>query len=206
MSRFEACSELSIKTFQYFTSSYRDIIKERDKDFYKYNTTDLDNFSFVINKYSGKDYTLLNNYLRDGVVDYNSKYDENDLKSWAWCLHSSLQYRTSNVENGTEVYRGISHRAPYDWEEGDRFYFGEFVSTSKLKEKAEAFAINNTLLVIKITNNGNNGNNNYCRDISKISKYPEEEEILITSFCRYEITDIDRDDNLDIFYLDCLGY
>ena len=63
------------------------------------------------------------------------------------------------------------------------------------------------MLVIKIKNNGNNGNNNYCRDISEISQYPEE-EILLTAFCRYEITDIRKGGyyDPDIFYLDCIGY
>ena len=72
---------------------------------------------------------------------------------------------------------------------------------------AEQFAKGVTMLVINIKNNGNNGNNNYCRDISDISQYPEE-EILLTALCRYEITDIRRGGpyDPDVFYLDCIGY
>ena len=201
MSRIEVGSYQTIKTFQYFTPSYREIIKEKDKSFYEYNLSEEDNFDFVINEYSGNDYWCLNNYLRDGSV---KKYDEDDLKSWAWCLHSSLQYLRSNVPNGEEVYRGISRPAP-NWRKGDCFYFGEFVSTSTDYGVAERFSDGNTLLVITITNNGNNGNNNYCRDISNISKYKNEKEILITAFCRYKVTDYERGDP-DIFYLDCIGY
>ena len=147
----------------------------------------------------------LNNYLRDGVVDED--YTEKELKSWAWCLHSSLQYLKSNVSNGEEVYRGISRYAPSDWRDGSRFYFGEFVSTSVDYSVAERFAKGKTILVIKIRNNGDNGNNNYCRDISEISQYTEA-EILLTAFCRYEITDIRRGDlyDPDLIYVDCIGY
>ena len=129
------------------------------------------------------------------------------LRSWAWCLHSSLQYLRSNVSNGQEVYRGISRYAPSNWTEGSRFYFGEFVSTSVDYSVAEDFSKGKTILVIKIKNNGNNGNNNYCRDITEISQY-DEDEILLTAFCRYEITDVRKGNSYepDVFYLDCIGY
>jgi hypothetical protein len=207
MSRLAVSSYQPIKTFQYFTPSYKEIIREKDKSIYDENDgSKWDNFEYVINKYTGNDYWVLNDYLRDGVVTDNN-YTAKDLKSWAWCLHSSLEYFTSNVSNGEEVYRGISIEAPRDWRVGSRFYFAEFVSTSVDYSVAEQFAKGVTMLVIKIKNNGNNGNNNYCRDISEISQYPEE-EILLTAFCRYEITDIRKGGyyDPDIFYLDCIGY
>lgn len=64
MSRLEVQSKKTIKTFQYFTDDYKKIIKERDKSFYDSNKSELDNFSFVINKYTGNDYWCLNDYLR----------------------------------------------------------------------------------------------------------------------------------------------
>ncbi len=70
-----------------------------------------------------------------------SGFSEDELKSWAYCLHSSLQFRTSNVKNGTVVYRGISVSAPKDWKVGKRFYFGEFVSTSLSEEVAKNFCL-----------------------------------------------------------------
>ena len=205
MSRIEVSSYQPIKTFQYFTPSYKEIIREKDKSIYEENDgSEYDNFEYVISEYSGDDYWKLNDYLRDDVV---KGFTKKRLRSWAWSLHSSLQYLRSNVSNGQEVYRGISRYAPSDWREGSRFYFGEFVSTSVDYSVAEDFSKGKTILVIKIKNNGNNGNNNYCRDITEISQY-DEGEILLTAFCRYEITDIRKGNSYepDVFYMDCIGY
>ena len=199
MSRLEVGAKKSIKTMQYFTDKYREIIKERDKSFYDNNKTELDNFAYVINRYTGYEYWYLNNYLRDGTIE---GFSEKELKSWAYCLHSSLQFRTSNVKNGTIVYRGVSFPAPKDWKVGKRFYFGEFVSTSLDIEVAKDFANGFTLLVITLKNNGVNGRNNYCRYIEDITNIPGEEEVLITAFCIYTITKIDG----NTYYLDCEGY
>lgn len=199
MSRLEVQSKKTIKTFQYFTDDYKKIIKERDKSFYDSNKSELDNFSFVINKYTGNDYWCLNDYLRQGDVN---KFSEKQLKSWAYCLHSSLQFRTSNVSNGTVVYRGIALPAPNNWKVGSKFYFGEFISTSKNIEIAKGFAGGGTLLVINIKNNGTSGKNNYCRYIEDITQYKGEEEILITAFCIFTIKKIDG----NTYYLDCEGY
>ena len=199
MSRLETQSKKEIITMQYFTDDYRTIIKEKDKSFYDKNKSDLDNFSFVINRYTGGQYWFLNNYLRQGVVEFLS---EKELKSWAYCLHSSLQYRTSNVSNETIVYRGVNLNAPSDWKVGKRFYFGEFVSTSKSLDVAKNFSEDGIIMVITIKNNGNDGNNNYCRYIGDISELPEEEEVLFTAFCIFKITKIDG----KFYYLDCLGY
>ena len=200
MSRLQTQSNTSIRTMQYFTDDYRNIIKERDKSFYNENKSILDNFSYVIRRYTGNEYQCLNKYLREGVVSGN--FNKKDLKSWAYCLHSSLQYRTSNVSNGTEVYRGIALPAPRDWKVGSRFYFGEFISTSKKINVAKAFAKGGTLLVITIKNNGTNGRNNYCRYVEDITQYPGEEEIIITAFCIFTIKRIEG----NTYYLDCEGY
>ena len=90
MSRLAVSSYQPIKTFQYFTPSYKEIIREKDKSIYDENDgSQWDNFEYVINKYTGNDYWVLNDYLRDGVVT-DAYYTEKELKSWAWCLHSSL--------------------------------------------------------------------------------------------------------------------
>ena len=199
MSRLEEGAKKSIKTMQYFTDKYKEIIKERDKSFYDNNKSDLDNFAYVINRYTGYEYWYLNNYLREGKVE---GFSEKDLKSWAYCLHSSLQFRTTNVKNGTVVYRGISVSAPKDWKVGKRFYFGEFISTSLDINVAKRFSAGVTLLVITLNNNGVDGKNNYCRYVEDISKYHGEQEILITAFCIFKITKIDG----NTYYLDCEGY
>ena len=198
MSRLEEGAKKTIKTTQYFTEDYKKIIKERDKSFYNQNKSEMDNFSYVINRYTGWEYWCLNNYLREGKVE---EFTEKELKSWAYCLHSSLQFRSSNVKNGQVVYRGIATPAPSDWKVGKRFYFPEFVSTSKDKSVAEGFSKGITMLVITIKNNGSGGKNNYCRYIADISKYPEE-EVLITAFCIFTITKIEG----NTYYLDCEGY
>ena len=199
MSRLEEGAKRSIITMQYFTDKYREIIKERDKSFYDSNKSELDNFSYVINRYTGYEYWYLNNFLREGKVE---GFSEKQLKSWAYCLHSSLQFRTSNVKNGTVVYRGISISAPKDWKVGKRFYFGEFISTSLDIDVAKRFSSGVTLLVITLNNNGVNGRNNYCRYVEDITQYKGEEEIIITAFCIFKITKIDG----NIYYLDCEGY
>ena len=154
MSRLEVGSKKSLKTFQYFTDSYKEIISERDLSFYKTKDkgSDEDNFTYVINRYTGNDYWILNDFIRDGTV---TNFKESELKSWAYCLHSSLQYRTSNVSNETIVYRGVNLNAPSDWKVGKRFYFGEFVSTSKSLDVAKNFSEDGIIMVITIKNNGN---------------------------------------------------
>ena len=199
MSRLEEGAKRTIKTMQYFTDNYKVIIKERDKSFYDTNKSELDNFAYVINKYTGYEYWYLNNYLREDKVE---GFSEKQLKSWAYCLHSSLQFRTSNVKNGTVVYRGISVAAPKDWKVGKRFYFGEFISTSLDINVAKKFSKGVTLLVITLNNNGVNGRNNYCRYVEDISKYSGEKEVLITAFCIFKITKIDG----NTYYMDCEGY
>ena len=80
MSRLEETSCQSIKTFQYFTPSYREIIAERDRTIYNENNgSEWDNFEYVINKYSGSDFKRLNDYLREGIV--SGGYSERRLKS-----------------------------------------------------------------------------------------------------------------------------
>ena len=199
MSRLEEGAKKSIKTTQYFTDKYKEIIKERDKSFYNKNKSDYDNFSYVLNRYTGYEYWYLNNYLRNGEVE---GFTEKELKSWAYCLHSSLQFRTSNVKNGTVVYRGVSTHAPSSWKVGSRFYFPEFISTSLDYDVASGFSQGVTMLVIKIKNNGNDGRNNYCRYIADISNFEGEEEVLITAFCIFTVTKIDG----NTYYLDCEGY
>ena len=82
MSRIEVSSYQPIKTFQYFTPSYKEIIREKDKSIYEENDgSDLDNFEYVIREYSGDDYWKLTNYLRDDVVN---GFTKKRLRSWAY--------------------------------------------------------------------------------------------------------------------------
>jgi len=141
MSRLEVESKILIKIFQVFSNKYKTIISRKDLSFYKRKyedgNNDLGNFEYVINKYTGDDYKKLNDYLREDVV---RGFTENELKSWAYCLHSSLCFNSSNVDEGSVVYRGISRPVPNDWKVGKKFYFGEFISTSYNLSIAKRFA------------------------------------------------------------------
>ena len=203
-SRLEVGAEKTFLTMLYFSDEYRSIINERDKSFYDNRKDLLDSFSFVIKKYTGDDYWYLNDFLREGKVQ---KFSKSELKSWTYCLHSSLKYGNSNVKNGTIVYKGVKLPAPKDWKVGKRFYFPEFVSTSLNFEIAKNFAKRNDntygpILVIKIKNNGINGRMYYCRYVEEITQFHGENEVLITAFCIFQITRIDG----NTYYLDCEGY
>ena len=89
---------------------------------------------------------------------------------------------------------------------GTKFYFKEFLSTSKDIEVAKIFAGSGTLMHISIQNNGTNGKKVYCRDIENISMFPNEKEIIFTAFCQFIVTDIKKEQGMDIIYLTCDGY
>ena len=131
---------------------------------------------------------------------------EKDLKSNIWCLHKAITEQESNVDNNITVYRGIKVKIPNNIGIGTKFYFKEFLSTSKDIETAKAFACSGTLMHISIQNNGINGKKVYCRDIEKISNFQFEKEIIFTAFCQFIVTDIKKEEGLDIIYLTCDGY
>ena len=204
MSRLEISSIKPIRTMQFFSKDYRNIIREKDKSFYNENKGDLKKFEYVIQRYTGNDYLHLNNYLRDGIV--GGDFTKEQLESWTYCLHSAIQLGKPNVKNNTVVYRGVSLPASKEWKEGYKFYFREFVSASLDKEEAKKFSKGVTLMVITLKNIGVKGRTNYCRYIGDISNYPGEEEVLITAFCIYKITKIEKTKEGTIYYIDCEGY
>ena len=91
---------------------------------------------------------------------------------------------------------------------GSKFIFGEFTSVSQDINVALCFASNETLFIIRIENN--NYPNCYCYDISNMSQYKHEKEILITSNCTFHITkkeNKDEDKNsVEKIYLTCEGF
>ena len=180
-------SQNEIKIFTEPTSYYKDIIKEKDTSFYNNNDTNLTNNMFVINLYTKNDYIYINDYLREQKIN-EEKYTEKEIKSWVWCLHKALTYKKSNVPNGNIYYRGVSRIFPEDLGVGAKFIFSEFISTSEDIMVALLWA-EKTLFKIRIENN--NKNNYYCSKIDKISNFPEEKEILITSNCTFQITKIE---------------
>ena len=89
---------------------------------------------------------------------------------------------------------------------GTRFFFPEFISTSKDINVAKSFGGSGTLMYIKVENNGINGKKVYCRDVSGISQFPEEQEILFTSYCSFRVTKIEKQGGWDILHLTCEGH
>ena len=195
---------------------YMDIITQKDESYMNkivnnniimnnfnfFNPYNQNNFDLVLKEWTGLGAKRINNYLRNNIKFIH----ESDLKSNIWCLHKAITKSVNNVPNNTIVYRGIKAKVPFNVGIGTKFYFQEFLSTSKDINIAKMFANSGTLMVISIQNNGINGNKVYCRDIENISRFPEEREVIITAFCEFKITKIEKQNNLDVIYLTCIGY
>ena len=201
-----------------------DLFKSKDESFYSHREEDkykeyglkdkkhLNNEKFVIRIYTEgkyKFYSFINQYLRDktGLEKEPNKSEMPlaHLKSFIYCLQEALK-NNKGVKDDTIVYRGIGKfKLPEHIGIGSKFYFNEFISTSKRKKRAKKFIRDNigSLLIIKIKNNEKR---NYCCDITDISEYKYEEEILISSFCRFIVTEIKRNDEIDEVNLDCEGF
>ena len=202
-------SQNEIKTFTATPKYFKDIIIKKDVSFLQKNQSEFNNDDFVINLYTSNDYTYINNYLREGKIENNSKYTEKEIKSWAWCLHKALTKKKSNVVNGSIFYRGVSRKFPEELGVGSKFIFGEFTSVSEDKNVALHFAQNGTLFIIRIENNNNP--NYYCYNIYQLSQFQNEREILITSNCTFQITkkknkSDDETNSVDEIYLTCEGF
>ena len=196
---------------------YFQIMQEKDESFYnKKNTGNLNNLSnydYVLKLYSQG--SSINFFLRDPYNqnnqngpfifnnDFNNLYDK---KSFVWCLHKAITQNYPNVPNDTIVYRGVFFKLPYNIGVGTKFFFPEFLSTSRDINIAKDIASNGTLMIITIQNNGIHGKKFYCRDIEYISDYPEQKEILFTSHCQFRVTRIEKTPALDYLYLICEGH
>jgi len=182
-----------------------DIMQEKDESYFnKFNNNNQNNDKFkqVLKEYTGIGSARINNYLRRNQLSLPEK----QLKSNIWCLHKAITQNITNVKNNITVYRGITVKIPNNIGIGTKFYFKEFLSTSKDINTAKSFAGNGTLMYISIQNNGINGKKVYCRDVEDISTFSFEKEIIFTAFCQFIVTDIKRNEQLDILKLTCDGY
>ena len=182
---------------------YFDILAEKDESFYQnksHNFSHLSDYDYVLKLYSQA--STINYFLRNPPPNNPSP----SSKSNVWCLHKSITQNNNNVENGITVYRGVCFKLPNNIGVGTKFYFPEFLSTSTDINIAKSIAMNGTLMYITILNNGINGKKIYCRDIEYISDYPDQKEILFTSYCQFIVTEIKRNPNLDILRLSCEGH
>ena len=182
--------------------TYFQILQQKDESHFNGNHSGISNLDFVLKEYTGSMYSSINNYLREGLVDNNA----NSTKSTVWCLHKAITESPQNVQNGVVLYRGVCKKLPSNIGVGTRFFFPEFISTSTDVEVAKSFGGSGTLMYIKVENNGINGNKVYCRDVSGISHYPSEKEILFTSYCKFRITKVEKSGNWDVLHLTCEGH
>ena len=199
-----------LSAFKSKNISFYDLAKDkRFKEINQLNKQNLNNDFFVMRFYSSNYYKYLNNYLRseNSLKENNQLFDRNNLTSWIYCLQLALK-RNKNVKDNIIVYRGISRfKFRKDVKKGTEFYFREFISTSLDKNVAKSFVGNyGTLLIINIINNGSNGFPNYCYNLKDISMYPSEDEILISSHCCFEVSEINKNKKIDEVYLTCKGF
>lgn len=205
---------------------FREIISKKDLSFFQSDKLkkimeekQLNKHEAIVHIYSTNDYTIFNNSLIFGELVKSDKYSEKEIKSFIWCLHSTLRnyYHDVNfsklrlVKDGTVVYRREEISFDLDkYGKGSQFYLSNFISTSSnintkfgidLKEKEKK----KHMIYITIRNNEKY---NYCYYIRDVSDYPNEEEVLITAYCNYYITNVTKNeqDESIIVYAVCLGY
>ena len=190
------------------------LLKKDELSIYNNNTSNVSRIEYPIYLYT-KNAGPLRDYLIYKKIDKD--YTENQLQSWVWCLHKSLtdiSLRTQKMElvrDNTIVYSGMcidTNVLNEEFQKGRKLYFGKFLSTSIDREVSERFACDKGFLFI--INIKNNESSNYCYKISKISHFNQEnnneEEILITAFALFQITNIVKKENLYEIHLDCLGF
>ena len=185
---------------------FYDLANDKNYSEYAYiNGQKLSNDNFIFRIYTSNYFGYLNNYLRFGKVEW---FSEEQIKSWACCLQLALN-RNKGVKDDTIVYRGIRrYKFPEDFKPGTNFYFKEFISTTTNKKVAKDFKGDEggTIIKIIIKNNGTNNKNNYCYSVKSVSKYKNEDEILISSNCLYTITNIERSVDCDFVEATCEGF
>ena len=185
---------------------FYDLAKDKNYNKLAYiNGQKLNNDNFTLRFYTSNYYSYLNNYLREKKV--GDIFTEEQIKSFACCLQLALS-RNKGIKENTIVYRGIKKfKFPKEIVKGSKFYLTEFMSTTTNINVAKSFMGNEgTLMEIKIQNNGINNTLNYCYDVQKISCYPNEEEILISSHCCFIIEQITRGESFDYVRMRCEGF
>ena len=115
------------------------------------------------------------------------------------------------VKDNTVVYSGIcidKYVLSEEFQKGRKLYFGKFLSTSIDRNVEEIFTGDKGILFIITIKN--NERSNYCYKISQLSHFNQgqndEEEILITAFALFQITNIVNRNNICEINLDCLGF
>ena len=183
--------------------SYYQILQNKDESFFNKNNLGLSNLDYALRIYTNGSY--INGYLRNGDL---MGYSESELKSTVWCLHKAITQTNvvDPVTNGTILYRGVCFKLPNNIGVGTKFYFPEFLSSSRDINVAKSFGNSGTLMYITVKNNGTNGKKIYCRDVEYITSCKGQKEIIFTSYCQFRITQIEKNPTWDIMHLTCEGH
>ena len=218
--KIEALIPIADNTFKVETKPnkyYRDIIKEKDVSFFGsqilknvMEEKNLNKYEAIVNIYTGDDFRIFNNYLLFGKVDNESGYTEKNIKSFIWCLHSTLinyyedvhSDKLETIKDGKIVYRKTD--ITFDFEKygiGSQFYLSNFISSST--NKNSTFTERNRMdITIR-----NNEKKNYCYYVEKLTNNPGEDEVIISPYTSFIITNMtDNEDGSKIVNLECIGY
>ena len=196
---------------------FRQAIRKKDTSFFEskhvkeiMKTKNCNKYEAIAYIYSTNDFKIFNNSLIFGEIQKNEKYNEKEILSFIWCLHSVLRNYDPNmtlnklqqVKDGTIVYRKADITFDFKkYEKGSEFYLSNFISSSSNKN-SEFPGKHRMHITIK-----NNEKNNYCYYIKDISKYSYEEEVLITAYTSFYITNVEGNEKEGmIVHAECRGY
>lgn len=196
---------------------YREIMIQKDESFFNTNNirSHYNDKEFVLRTYTAGKYPYGGNtFLRTGNPNDYEKYGitKKNMYSFIYCLHKVLtdnelfSEKIEKVKDEEKLYRGVNIKFSDNLKVGSIFYFGGFTSASRSEEIARSFGGFKTLLVITITNNSGPNGKNYCYYIEELSQYKKQEEVIISAYCSFIITKIEKGENNDVVYLTCLGY
>ncbi len=128
----------------------------------------------------------------------------NTLGAYCFLLQGHL-WSSGNDRGELTVYRGTNMTdemiEQYKLAVGTDIRFLAFTSTSKNRQVAEMYSSGNTLFVIKLNNSG------FLRDISLLSFYPDEQEVLLNAGHPFKVVRVERNLNYEKYWihLSCFG-
>ena len=126
--------------------------------------------------------------MHDHYIGCDCNYDlcksqrEKKYEKWKWfdiCLNSAIKELSIRTSGKFDVYTGLSN-VKMDRKVWNKGYFPTYVSTSWRKEVAQHFVQGNEGMIIKIDESYRNDEDVYWCDVSWISKFPDECEILFS--------------------------
>lgn len=144
-------------------------------------------------------YKLVNSTLRNEDM---SKIDT--LGAYCFIVQGHLWSSGKNREE-IIVYRGTDMTDQmidqYKLAVGSDIRYLAFTSTTKDRQVAEMYSNANALFIIKLNNSG------FLRDISSISFYPDEEEVLLNAGHPFKVIQVEYDSNKNIYliHLSCFA-